>query len=293
VSLSVRALTIPIAVAAALAIGATAPQAHGATTAESLYVVQTDGGSLRSSGHGLQLVLDRAVGRVTTFTDRPARVGGTQSLRRFVAGWPATFGADPPNAALVVDRAPASRDVALLELERPRYDARHDRLTFAVRLLRGTHRPMLRDFAARSDARTATRFGRASLFIDDGSDGFGYTVSLNLLGGSTTNDPQSFSLTLDNTQFSGSGQITQPINQFGSFTTPAITTSLSAQTLSFTFPANLQILASVDVQLPSSGTTVTGSVVLPQNYQLQIQSEAGTTTVMQSGPVSFAAPAAP
>lgn len=290
-SRTVRVLTVLAVLAGALGAGAGAASAQ--QPAGQLYVVQADAGRLRHDADGWRLVLKRSVDRVSTFTDRPARVGATQSLKRFVAGWSRAFGDDPPNAALELNRAPASRDVALLELEKPRYDARRGTLTFRVRPLSGTRQSMLRELAARADRPGAGTFGRASLFIDDGSSGIGYTVSLNLFGGAPGTDPQTFSLSLDNTQFAANGQIIQSLSEFGSFTTPSIATGFSAQSLSLSFAGNVQVQGSVDVLLPSSGTTVTGNVVLPPYYQLQITSEAGQTLVTQSGPVTFPAPAAP
>jgi len=289
----VRALIVALITAGALGAGASAAAAQQPPAPGKLYVVQAEGGSLRHGADGWRLVLNGAVGRTTTFTDRPARVGGTQSLRRFVAAWSRTFGDDPPNAALQLDRAPASRDVVLLELQRPRYDARHGTLSFAVRPLKGTARPMLRALAKRADQGRAGRFGRASLFIDDGSSGsIGYGVTFNVIGESASNAPITLSLTLDNAQFEGGGQLIQTLSM-GQMTTPSVTVDLSAQTLSLTFPGSSEMEFSGTVTLPSSGSTVTGTAVLPTGYQVQVISEEGTTWVSQSGPMSFPSPPPP
>jgi len=190
---------------------------------------KAEGGSLARGPDGdLRLVLRDPDAKVITFADRPARVGGARPLGRFVARWNRTFGDDPPNAALQLDDAPASRDVVLLELGRPRRDRAAGTLTFRVRELRTTRRVQLSAIARRADTGVARRFGRASLFIDDGPSAIGYQVSINLLGGVPSGAPVAFSLTLGNSQFQPSGQLQQAIG-FGRTVTPSLTVDLSAQ----------------------------------------------------------------
>jgi len=152
-------------------------------------------------------VLREPHAKVTAFSDRPARVGGAVGLRRFVARWTAAFGADPPNAALQLDRAPVGRDVVLLELRRPRHHRRARTLTFRVRPLRTTDRRQLSTIARRADRRVAARLGRASLFIDDGPSAFGSQVTFNLIGGLPSGAPVDFSLALGNTRFESDGEL--------------------------------------------------------------------------------------
>lgn len=257
-----------------------------------LYVLQAQGGTLERAPGGWVLMLREPDARVTAFSDRPARVGGAVALRRFVARWRASFGADPPNAALQLDRAPAGRDVVLLELRRPRHDRRAQTLTFRVRPLRTTDRRRLSTIARRADRRVAARFGRASLFIDDGPSAFGYGVTFNLLGGVPSGAPVDFSLTLGNSQFLGPGQLEQLFGIGGRTVTPSMTWDVSATQLALTVPSGSQAFFVMTVGIPSANV-VDATVVLPFGYSLQISSEAGVVDVQQSGPVTFPAPSPP
>ena len=100
---------------------AAAPAKSGHAKGSFLYVQETAGGSIERLGAGAyRLRLTGVSPRVTTFTDRPRRRAGRQGLTGFVGSWKANgFAADPPNAALVLDHAPASHDVALLTLSQP------------------------------------------------------------------------------------------------------------------------------------------------------------------------------
>ena len=170
---------------ALLALAALAPAA-GAANSQSgagslLYVQQMEGGSLRhlDSG-GFALRLTGVSPRLSTFTDRPRRRAGSQGLRKFLSGWgKAGFAADPPNAALVLDRAARSRDVAMLTLSHPRYNRRHQTLTYRVKPLHGKGAGALAAFAKRGDRVRAGNFGSASLFVDNGAEEVGYaTISV-------------------------------------------------------------------------------------------------------------------
>ncbi len=176
-----RSIRILLPLCALLALASLAPAATAASGKPSgagslLYVQQTEGGSLRHlrSG-GFELELTGVSPRVSTFTDRPHRQAGSQRLRDFVSGWgKAGFAADPPNAALVLDRGPRSRDVALVTLSHPRYDRRHGVLTYRVKPLHGKGSDALAAFAKRADPVRAGDFGSASLFVDDGAEQIGY-----------------------------------------------------------------------------------------------------------------------
>jgi hypothetical protein len=279
---------ILLACGAAGAAAATPPAPPG-----ELFLLQAEGGSLTRGADGdLRLVLRGPDRTVVTFADRPARVGGARRLGRFVAGWARTFGDDPPNAALQIDSAPVARDVVLLELGRPRYDRADRTVTFRVRRLRTTRRVQLSAIARRADGRVARRFGRASLFIDDGPSAIGYQVSVNLLGGVPSGAPVAFSLTLDNSQFQDFGQLEQGFG-FGRTVTPSLTVDLSAQALGITLPSGMQILGTVVIDLPAAGRVVQGDVVLPFGYQVTLSSEAGSAATGASGPISIPAPAPP
>lgn len=137
-----------------------------------LFVQQTRGGELERVRRGVfRLRLRGVSARVSTFTDRPRRRAGQQGTRRFVKRWTAYgFAADPPNAALVLDRAPRGRDVAMLTLSHPRYNQRKRTLTYTAKPLRGTSDTSLAGFAERGDPVRPRRFGAADLFIDGGSE---------------------------------------------------------------------------------------------------------------------------
>jgi len=151
------------------AITLAAASAAAAAPSGTLYVAQAGQAQLQRSGAGWRLVLSHPTPQVTTFADRPVRTGGTQTLRRFVSAWRDEFGTDAPNAALELSGAPASRDVALLELSAPAYDARADRVTFRVKPLRSTASTGLAGLAKRADGGVKGRLGRATLFVDDGA----------------------------------------------------------------------------------------------------------------------------
>ncbi|MCU0309310.1 MAG: hypothetical protein MUE51_16420 [Thermoleophilia bacterium] len=74
------------------------------------------------------------------------------------------FAADPPTAALALSGRPASRDVALLTLSRPR--AVSGGLVFRVRTAKPRTTGALRDLSRRADRPVAGAFGSASLVLD-------------------------------------------------------------------------------------------------------------------------------
>ena len=136
------------------------------------------GGSLRhlDSG-GFVLRLTGVSPRLSTFTDRPRRRAGNKGLRNFVGNWSkAGFAADPPSAALVLNHAPRSRDVAMLTLSHPRYNRRHETLTFRVKPLQGKGADVLAAFAKRADPVRAGAFSSASLYVGNGAEEVGYAT---------------------------------------------------------------------------------------------------------------------
>lgn len=151
------------------AAAAAAPAGGGHAKGSLLYVQETAGGSIERLGAGAyRLRLTGVSPRVTTFTDRPRRRAGRQGLESFVAGWGGNgFAADPPNAALVLDHAPVSHDVALLTLSHPHYDRARKTLTYRATPLHGRD-TALASFIRRADPVRAGDFGGASLFVDDG-----------------------------------------------------------------------------------------------------------------------------
>jgi hypothetical protein len=163
-----------------LAIALAVPTVAGAApvTTGTLYVQQAANASLVRSGTAWKLVLDRPDAHVIAFADRPARTGTAVRVSSFVGGWPATFGGDPPNAALEVEGAPASRDIALLELSAPRLSRGGRRLTYRARPLTATS-ASLDGLAKRADRGISGHLGRVTLFIDDGASDSGVlTISV-------------------------------------------------------------------------------------------------------------------
>jgi hypothetical protein len=158
-----------IAFLIALSSLAAGPAAASAETPSLLFVQETSGGEVIRIAPGRYRV--RLVGvspGLTTFTDRPSRQAGHESVRTFVARWARRgFASDPPNAALVVHDAPASSDVTMLTLSHPRYDRARRTLTYAARPLDDAPAGELAGLNKRADRIRARRFGAASLFIDD------------------------------------------------------------------------------------------------------------------------------
>lgn len=155
----------------ALCLLLAAPASAATTSPSLLFVQQADGGTLHRIGKGVYRLTFRGVSRrVSSFSDRPGRTASVETTRTFVSRWgDRGFAADPPNAALVLDDAPAARDTAMLTLSRPRYDATARTLTYTARALSGDPGVALRAFTRRRDPIGELRFGRASLFIDDGA----------------------------------------------------------------------------------------------------------------------------
>lgn len=229
-----------------------------------LYVQQTSGGSILRVGPGAyRLRLTGVSPRVTTFTDRPRRRAGSQGIEGFVHKWEANgFGADPPNAALVSDHAPASRDVALLTLSHPRYDRATQTLTYRVAPLHGRD-PALASFAGRADPLSAGELGSASLFVDDG-------------GG----DPDTITVNFQNAELTTTSlQII--IGGGGAFCLGRTSALSMAGTISFDALYVTSGAMNFNVQ---SGTTFNASVVIPVESQgsattLAVTNFAGTVTV--------------
>jgi hypothetical protein len=150
------------------AVAAT-PAAASAEPPSLLFVQETSGGEvikIAPSRYKVRLVGVSA--GLTTFTDRPSRQAGHESVGAFVSRWAGRgFASDPPNAALVVHGAPASSDVTMLTLSHPRYDRASRTLTYLARPLRGAPVGELATLSERRDRIRTRRFGAASLFIDD------------------------------------------------------------------------------------------------------------------------------
>jgi hypothetical protein len=179
------AALLGLAVFASTAVAA--PGSSGHSKGSLLYVQETTGGSIQRLDDGAyRLRLTGISPRVTTFTDRPRRRAGSQGLKGFVGSWGANgFAADPPNAALVLDHAPAAHDVALLTLSHPHYNRARQILTYRATPLRGRD-TALASFARRADPVRAGDLGAASLFVDDGGGAPLPLITFNVSGEATT-----------------------------------------------------------------------------------------------------------
>jgi hypothetical protein len=163
-----RAATIAAASLAALAVAA---PAASAATAPDLYVATANKGKLaRTDTPGVyKLTMAQPGPSVTTFTDHPARQASAISTRQFVHDWAqAGFRADPPNAALVIGNAPATRDVYTFELSKPRI-TKGDSVVFRAKRIGPPSSGPLELYSKRADKPTPHKFGNASLFVDSGS----------------------------------------------------------------------------------------------------------------------------
>jgi hypothetical protein len=158
----------PLGLAVFASTAAAAPGGDAHAKGSLLYAQETAGSSIERLGGGAyRLRLTGVSPRVTTFTDRPRRRAGRQGLEGFLRSWKANgFASDPPNAALVLDNAQASHDVALLTLSHPHYDRARKTLTYRATPLHGGH-TTLASFARRADPVRAGNLGAASLFVDD------------------------------------------------------------------------------------------------------------------------------
>jgi len=242
-------------------------------SAGELFLQQARGGTLVGS----RLVLHGVAHDMSSFADRPLRQASIVATSGFVAGWAREFRGSPPNAALQLDDAPASHDVALLELRDPSYDARTGTLSYRVKHLKevGTGLARLKRLA---DPSVARRFGRATLFIDPGSGGdvfsmvlaapAGKTASVNLSNGSfaysesaqiTNLSPTPLHLTLGGSSLSGEGTRE---------TSAALVTSwieVAGQTLSGT--ASIPAGGAIEVTVGGAGHALVNgpfSIALPE-----------------------------
>jgi hypothetical protein len=263
-----------VLIVCAVVIGLAVCSASAATAAPSgdqpkgslLYVQQTSGGSIERLGHGVyRLRLTGISPRVSTFTDRPRRRAGSQGIEGFVHKWRANgFAADPPNAALVLDQAPASRDVALLTLSHPHYNRAKQTLTYRATPLHGRE-PALASFARRADPISAGELGGASLFVDDGGGGGRVTITF---------DFENTVLTTTTSQILISGPASFCLAQ-----TAALTFS---GTISFTSLFMTRDALDFNVE---SGTTFNAAVVVPVESEgagspsVEVTNFTGTVTV--------------
>jgi hypothetical protein len=258
-------------VAAAAAALATAPLAAGAPLpagAPALFVASGDRGTLRPvKGTAGRFVLDLAgAGAVTSFTDRPARAAGSESIAGFVTRWRARgFAADPPNAALEVPGAPAGRDVVILELTRPRLLG-PGTVRFQARRV-GSASPALARLVRRGDARTAREFGRWNLFVDPSAAApVAIGLDVEMPAGAVSLAFDAAQVTEDSVRFSG---------LLGTFTGTVLATDRALQVTAQNptgFTASLLLSG-------TSGATLTGTAVVPAGASVTATGPAGPVQI--------------
>jgi hypothetical protein len=267
----------------ATALGLLLAAAGAAAAPSLLYVQQTASGSLTHTAHGWRLTLSDPSPEITTFADRPERVGGSLSLGGFLGRWGSEFHRVAPNAALEIAGAPENRNIALIELGTPHRDARRDAVTFDVIPLKSTRAPRLQSLAQGADPIWSARFGRATLFIDDGtSTEFPFSMSA-----SGTQIGTGFMLTFDQAQLSFS-----PMFESTFISSRAMSYDYSQNTI-YGIPTNTGVSATswsgsgVGYLATISGQPVTGEAVLQPDMTVTLQiGEGPPTTVSSSGPFS-------
>ncbi len=277
-----------LALCGLLALPAFAPAAEAApgegagSGGSLLYVQASAGGSVqRLSSGAFRLRLTGVAPHVSTFTDRPRRRAGSEGLAGFVGQWRENgFAADPPNAALVLDRAPRSRDVALLTLSHPRYDHGRETLTYRATPLRGADAGALASFARRGDPVRQGAFGAASLFVDDGGAAF-TQVTFEVYGASPTISLRATPVQGGRVAWSlgppGSSQYGLRINgaiQLTSFNLSESTLTLTTEgeTLGFTASLSLELEGTQTVNLTAvadPGTVITATIPTQQGPETQ------------------------
>jgi hypothetical protein len=256
------------------------PTGSGAESGGDLYLLQTKGGSLSGS----KLVLRGVQPDVTTFTDRPRRSAGSVGVARLAARWQRIFDS-APNAALEVQGAPKSRDVALIELSSPRYRAATRTLTFTVRRLQHSGDKALAEFDNRADGDAVKEFGPASLFVDSGSEAL-----VPALVRVTVPESSSLKIEFEAPVSYGSGVylagITTPPTQ-GVPPTSTGEISLVGSALAFEASPGAGMTAEVILFVSESNGYVSGQAKLPANAEATISIRGGAPTALTNGKFSI------
>jgi hypothetical protein len=169
---------------AAVALGNTVTQAQQATpVAEEkdlsfLFLQSFEGASLSPStaspvaGDEMMytLTLSAGLGQTLFFSDRPEHIVGTVPTPAFLDALGFTP-ANPPNAALVGNKANGETEILVLELFNPRYDEPTKTATYDVHILQNDERVDMQ-FTSEPELTAAEEsdFTAAHLFIDDCAD---------------------------------------------------------------------------------------------------------------------------
>jgi hypothetical protein len=155
------------------AVASVAIAAPGASAADTppvnlLFVQSAPSATVKPLGHdSYRLTLNKVQRGVPTFSDRPNRVVGQESIEQFVAKWKQRgFDTDPPNAALVVDGGKRDADTLVVALTEPKLDGK-GQITYLAKHIDPPTDGALAANARQADDHLPRRTGAVHLFIDD------------------------------------------------------------------------------------------------------------------------------
>lgn len=131
----------------------------------SLLFVQTaeKGSFIAGAGDTYTLNLQNATPYTFYFSDRPYRIAGSFSNKKFIdmMNW-----SSAPNAAITLPGANASEDTVIVELSHPEYDATSGDMTYTARIIKNYQEGNLSDFFPNVDEKIPGSFDQVTLFID-------------------------------------------------------------------------------------------------------------------------------
>jgi hypothetical protein len=157
---------------------------------EYLFIQSFQAGSLETLGdepHRFTINLENGLGQTIYFTDRPNRLVGAVPTDKFL-DYLGFTPANPPNAALVVERETGHTDIAVVELFNPAYDTDSRNLTYEITVLDDWEKVVDLDFSHDPVEEPPATFGTTHVFIDGLSDCPGATLQCFAPGTSHGND---------------------------------------------------------------------------------------------------------
>jgi hypothetical protein len=143
-----------------------------------LFVQSFQSGTLETLGnepHRFTVNLENGLGQTIYFTDRPNRLVGAVPTDKFL-DYLGFTPANPPNAALLVEREAGHTDIAVVELFNPVYDTDTRNLTYEVTVLDDWEKVVDLEFRHDPVEEPPATFGTAHIFIDGLSDCPGATM---------------------------------------------------------------------------------------------------------------------
>ena len=215
------------------------------------------------------LTLDDSVD-VTSFTDRPIRSAGTETVADFVDNWAARgFEQDPPNAALVLDQEPDNADTSIFTLANPTFDQASGAVTYEATHITGGTASLPTDEHIDPPA----KFGDTHLFIDpSGTSTVEFFIQAN-----TTSKTARLTITLD-PQFSvvvgGGNQLEYSSGGGGG--------NLNGSNL-------IQMTGggTLDLQVTGGAAPITGTATVPSGEKVTVTVGSGQPTPLPSGKFSI------